>query len=319
MILFLVSFFGSFVSPFHNRLRRRAITALHQVSSRDVIVTGNISILDRGAHHVVVAKPPSVVCHHSVWTGSRSSRDERGLPEMPMLQRIRNALGQQINLVHRLDRGASGCLLCTFVDDDKDSTKVLIDAMKDANKTYLALVRGEGILHGKDFRETGWFNVTRSIKDERGVLNNATTHFLFVAGQDNSNGTIDRPRASLVLARPETGRWHQIRRHLNGLSHPIIGDSTHGSSRENREWRKRGLPGERLCLHLCDLQLGPTTACPDGIHATCPLPDDMIELLQVHLPNVLEKARPILEQEGIQLEQETMETIPFHDAIANDF
>jgi hypothetical protein len=45
----------------------------------------------------------------------------------------------------------------------------------------------------------------------------------------------------------------------------------------------------------------------------------MIELLQVHLPNVLEKARPILEQEGIQLEQETMETIPFHDAIANDF
>ena len=44
------------------------------------------------------------------------------------------------------------------------------------------------------------FTVTRPIKDERGVLNNATTHFRFVAGQDNANGTIDRPRASLVLA-----------------------------------------------------------------------------------------------------------------------
>lgn len=282
-------------------------------SEEGVVVTGNVTILDRGLHHVVVFKPPTVVCHHSGWTGSRSSRDKQGLPEIPMLQRVRNALGQRVNLVHRLDRGASGCLLCTFTNDEEmnDSTKILIEAMADANKTYVALVRGEGILHGQDLKTMGWFPITRPIKDERGVLNNATTYFYFVAGQDNGRGTIDRPRASLVLARPLTGRWHQIRRHLNGLSHPILGDSTHGSSRENREWKKRGMPGERLCLHLAGLKLPSTPACPNGIHATCPLPDDMMEMLKVHLPNVLKEAQPILEQEHIRLQQDTNETLPF--------
>lgn len=33
---------------------------------------------------------------------------------------------------------------------------------------------------------------------------------------------------------PETGRLHQIRRHLNGISHPIIGDTTHGDRDINR-------------------------------------------------------------------------------------
>jgi 23S rRNA-/tRNA-specific pseudouridylate synthase len=227
---------------------------LAKLSQERVIVsTGNVTVLDRGSHYVVVSKPPSVVCHHSGWTGSRSSRHKDDPPEIPMLQRVRDALGQRVNLVHRLDRGASGCLLCTFSDDHvmENATKVLSNAMTVANKTYVAIVRGEGILHGEDLRQKGWFPVTRPSKDERGVLNNATTYFHFVAGQDNGGGTMDCPRASLVLARPSTGRWHQIRRHLNGLSHPILGDATHGNSQVNREWREqRGMPPERLCSFM---------------------------------------------------------------------
>ena len=312
-----VAAWTSFYQPRRPRTSSAAaVSPFLQASTKKqdgVVVEGNVTILDQGPNHVVVYKPPSVVCHHSGWTGSRCSRDKDGLPEIPMLQRIRNALGRKINLVHRLDRGASGCLLCSFADDDKmyDSTKLLIDAMSEANKTYVALVRGEGILHGEDLKTKGWFPITRPIKNERGVVNNATTYFRFVAGQENGGGTIERPRASLVLARPQTGRWHQIRRHLNGLSHPILGDSTHGSSKENREWKRRGMPGERLCLHLAELELPATAACPDGIHATCPLPDDMMELLEVYLPNVLNEALPILEKEGIFLQQETKETLPF--------
>ena len=260
----------------------------------------NVTILDRGEHYLVVAKPPSVVCHHSEFTGSRGST------EIPMLQRIRDTVQQRVNLVHRLDRGASGCLLCTFQDDHTDATRIFSEALTSANKTYVALVRGEGILHGKDLKRKGWFSVTRPIKDERGVLKDATTYFYFCAGQDNANGTIDRPRASLVLARPCTGRWHQIRRHLNGLSHPILGDSTHGSSKVNREWKERyGMPPERTCLHLAQLVLPPTSACPDGIHVSCPIPNDMMDMLKHHLPRVLEEARPILKKEGIVLPDET--------------
>jgi tRNA pseudouridine65 synthase len=274
------------------------------------IYSGNVTILDQNEHYLVVSKPPAVVCHHSA--GSRSNK------EVPMLQRIREATGRRVNLVHRLDRGSSGCLLMTYAessdndsssddgdrDDEDNATASLIQSMASdaSNKTYLALVRGEGMLRGRDFKQEGWFRVDRPIENAKGISKNATTWFRFVAGQHNANGTLDRPRASLVLARPETGRWHQIRRHLNGLSHPILGDSTHGISKENRIWKKeRGLLPERTCLHLVKLELEPTHVSPDGIVVTCPLAPDMLRMLQEHLPDVLQQALPILQEEGIDL------------------
>jgi tRNA pseudouridine65 synthase len=236
-----------------------------------------------------------------------------------MLQRVREATGKRVNLVHRLDRGCSGCLLMTYAeinnnnsnssndadgDNEDNATASLIQSMAGgaANKTYLALVRGEGVLRGRDFKQEGWFRVDRPIENAQGISKNASTWFKFVAGQGNANGTLDRPRASLVLARPETGRWHQIRRHLNGLSHPILGDSTHGISKENRLWKKeRGLLPERTCLHLVKLELEPTHVSPDGISVTCPLAPDMLRMLQEHLPDVLQQALPILQEEGIDL------------------
>lgn len=280
-----------------------------QNSDNSFIKNGTVTVLDRGRHHLVVAKPPTVVVHHSGWVGSRSSSKqiknkskEEPEIEIPMLQRVREAVGQRINLVHRLDRGASGCLLCTF-QDDGNSTAILQKSMTVATKTYIALVRGEGILNGEDLKKRGWFCVDRPIKDEKGIENNATTFFRFVAGQDNDRGNLDRPRASLVLARPVTGRWHQVRKHWNGLSQPILGDSTHGISKVNREWKEKwGLPEQRTCLHLARMQLPPSDVCPEGIDVQCALADDMLSMLQEHLPDVLRDAEPILEQEGISLD-----------------
>lgn len=276
------------------------------------IFNGKVTILDKGEHHVVVAKPPTVVCHHSDWSGSRSKK--KTVPEVPMLQRTREALQERVNLVHRLDRGASGCLLLTLAKSDQaghDATATLQEAMTEASKTYVALVRGEGLLNGRDLKKEGWFEVNRPIKDESGNLNNATTFFRFVAGQDNDSGKLDRPRASVVLCRPKTGRWHQIRRHLNGLSHPILGDSSHGNSKTNREWRKdRGLASERTCLHLLKLELPKTKVCPTGIAAFCPLAEDMMSLLEQHLPGVLVEALRVLkEEEGIVLQASVSESI----------
>jgi 23S rRNA-/tRNA-specific pseudouridylate synthase len=316
--------------------------------------------------YAVIDKPPSVICHHSEWAGSRRGQTI----QVPMLQRIRQAFGgRRVNLIHRLDRGCSGCLLVTFAQDDDNNniaidtssssttttesllmmdeinedkqqettseaayytavTRRLIQAMNHSRsqKTYIALVRGEGILHGRDFKQEGWFKVDRAIKNENGILRNATTWFRFVAGQPslvvddkNNNHYTQQPRASLVLARPETGRWHQIRRHLNGLSHPILGDSTHGNSQINREFRALyGMLPERTCLHLARLQLcldndddaddesvqkqagsRPASDISYDIDVTCPLSADMMRMLHDHMPNLLREARPILEQEGI--------------------
>jgi tRNA pseudouridine65 synthase len=46
-------------------------------------------------------------------------------------------------------------------------------------------------------------------------------------------------RYALVELEPETGRRHQLRRHLAHLSHPIIGDSTYGKGRHNRLFAER--------------------------------------------------------------------------------
>jgi tRNA pseudouridine65 synthase len=306
-------------------------------------VSGQVRILYQNDQYLVASKPPAVVCHHSEWSGSRNSE-----PEVPMIQRVRQAIGgRHVNLVHRLDRGASGCLLMTYSDEESindlldnsdeeaplpepncvvtkssnsSTTAKLINAMANpsTNKTYIALVRGEGIFHNHDMKLDGWFKVDRPIKNEKGKLRNATTWFRFVAGQDsffrNMDGTISnetdpgKPRASLVLARPETGRWHQIRRHLNGLSHPILGDSSHGSTQTNREWRtQRGMLNERIFLHLAQIQIAPTTdVLPNGMEVNCDLPPDMMNILEQYLPEVLKQAKPILREEGIQLQGNDM-------------
>jgi 23S rRNA-/tRNA-specific pseudouridylate synthase len=231
-------------------------------------ISDTVTILTRNQHYVIAMKPPSVVCHHSDWTGPNSN-------EIPMLQRVRDAIHsidggdiRIVNLVHRLDRGASGALLFAFANDDdvnqdiqhsvendassqsdnnnnnnnsnnhhhdneddmaaykssqnnKGPTAQLIDAMASphSKKTYVAIVRGEGILHSEDLKNKGWFEVNRPIKDENGQIKDATTMFRFIAGQPQTDD--GQPRVSLVLARPQHGRWHQIRRHLNIISSNI--------------------------------------------------------------------------------------------------
>ena len=323
--IFILSPSSAWNVPIHSRSKDVLLLQTNRVSrlfhsnnvadddANVLVFRDSIEVIDEGHHHLVVNKPSAVVCHHSDWCGSRSQAFE-----VPMLQRVREAVGgRKVNLVHRLDRGASGCLLLTYTDD-ADSTAVLSAAMSQATKTYVALVRGEGILRGDDLKTKGWFVVDRPIKNENGKLHNATTYFRFVAGQDNDSGRNGKARASLVLARPVTGRWHQVRRHLNGLSHPILGDSTHGSSQVNREWKdNRGLPAERICLHLLKLSLPPTEYTPNGIDAECPLPYDMMELLRTQLPDVLRDADAILRQEGLTLQPKLAgRTIPVEIPIA---
>jgi tRNA pseudouridine65 synthase len=61
-------------------------------------------------------------------------------------------------------------------------------------------------------------------------------------------------RYALLELAPQTGRWHQLRRHLKHISHPIIGDATHGKGRHNRLFQ--ALFGcQRLLLAATELRL----------------------------------------------------------------
>ena len=54
-------------------------------------------------------------------------------------------------------------------------------------------------------------------------------------------------RYALLRATPHTGRFRQIRRHLKHLSHHLIGDTSHGDGRHNRQFRMLGI--HRMLLH----------------------------------------------------------------------
>mmetsp|Transcript_2539 Transcript_2539/g.3019 ORF Transcript_2539/g.3019 Transcript_2539/m.3019 type:complete len:419 (-) Transcript_2539:293-1549(-) len=202
---------------------------------------------------------------------------------------------------------------CQKREKKKGATATLQEEMGKSTciKTYVALVRGEGVLRGEDLKKKGWFEVNHPIKDVKGRVNDATTLFRFVAGQaepqdddDNEQIRIMQPRMSLVLARPQTGRWHQIRKHLNYLSHHILGDGSHGCSKTNKEWKmKRNLKDERIFLHLARLQIPPTKFTPNGIDCSCPLPLDMLGVLRIYAPDVLDQAVPSLESEGILINE----------------
>jgi len=72
---------------------------------------------------------------------------------------------------------------------------------------------------------------------------------------------------------PRTGRFHQIRRHFNGINHPVIGDTSHGDSRQNGFFRER-FGHKRLMLHAAELTFQhPFNQTQVAIQ--CPLPTDM--------------------------------------------
>jgi tRNA pseudouridine65 synthase len=176
-----------------------------------------------------------------------------------LMMRVRDEVGAYVYPVHRLDRGASGVVLFALT---AEVARVLGHAFEhgELDKRYVALVRGVPPEHGVIDHP-----VPRKPDGERVA---AITDYvrLEVFG-----------RYSLVEARPHTGRFHQIRRHLKHLSCPLIGDSNYGKGEHNRFFRERyGLA--RLALHAASVALEhPTLGTP--LLITAPMPADLAEPL----------------------------------------
>ncbi|MGH7438621.1 MAG: pseudouridine synthase, partial [Polyangiaceae bacterium] len=201
--------------------------------------------------HVVVANKPSGLLVHRGW-----DKDD----DVAMF-RVRDAIGQHVHPIHRLDRGTSGALVFART---REAAAVLSKAFEEGrvDKRYLALVRGTPPDAG-----TVDYAIPRS---EGGPRVPATTRFVRIA-----RSPVDR--CSLVLAAPETGRLHQVRRHLRHIDHPLVGDVAHGSGVINRHYRaKYGL--HRLALHAHRVAFD-HPASGARIDVTAPVPDDLGDAL----------------------------------------
>lgn len=203
-----------------------------------------IDELYRDDHMMVVNKPAGISVH-------------KGWDNDPVnaVKLVRKIARRYVHPVHRLDRPTSGALVFAF---DGETTGMLQDHFREKTiqKRYLALVRG--VIHASVRVD---HPVPRKPKGER-VDAVTRIHPLKVV----------HDRYTLVEAFPETGRLHQIRRHLKHLSHPILCDTRYGDGRENKNARERwGLL--RLGLHAAEIRLRhPHTGAPMRVIA--PPPDD---------------------------------------------
>jgi len=204
-------------------------------------------------HLVAVDKPAGVPAQATLTT------DRGTLPRL-----VAALLGEEVTLVHRLDRETSGV---TVLARTKAAAAALAEAFRvgGPEKTYLALCARapappEGRLEapiGKDPRRAGLRQVAP------GGDAAATRYRTLAAGQ-----------AALVEARPETGRTHQIRVHLAHLGAPLLGDPKYGGP---RMVGAVGVP--RVMLHARRLELAhPATGAALVLEA--PVPADFLELAE---------------------------------------
>ncbi|TDQ40148.1 pseudouridine synthase [Thiopseudomonas denitrificans] len=188
--------------------------------------------------------------------------------------------GAHVFPCHRLDRPTSGLLLFAR---DADSASAFGRQMMDGKvrKTYLALVRGWPVEQGEIDHALREHATDKRLKDETLPVREASTRFrrlktveipVQVEGYPHS-------RYSLLELHPLTGRKHQLRRHMQHIAHPIIGDTSYGRTRHNQYFAERfGL--SRLMLAATMLAFDhPVTG--ERLQLQCPPGDDFMQVLTI--------------------------------------
>ncbi len=184
---------------------------------------------------IAINKPHGLAVHRSKMVGNT---DEFAL------QAVRDAIEKKVFLCHRLDRKTSGVLLFAL-SSDKNAEVQNYFQNRQVQKKYSALVRGY-----VDDQGTIDYEIEHPTKG----FQNAVTQYKCLERFEMPwpQGKFLTSRYSLLELSPLTGRFHQIRKHMNHIRHPIIGDRPHGCNKQNRLW-KRELGLNEMLLHAEEL------------------------------------------------------------------
>jgi tRNA pseudouridine65 synthase len=222
-----------------------------------------IEILYQDDALIAVNKPANLAVHRSKFVGPA---DEF------LIDLLREQVGDNVYLAHRLDRATSGVLL---IARTKEVAAVLGEQFmqRTVHKQYLAVVRG-------------WPEPAESLVDyplpgarESGPRRDARTRYRRLATIEVpiALGRYPQQRYALVLAEPESGRFRQIRKHLAHIHHPVIGDCQHGRGDHNRLY-KQHFGCHRMLLHAKRVSFAhPVSSAPMQLQA--PLDEAFTALL----------------------------------------
>lgn len=197
-----------------------------------------LEILYQDNDLIAINKPHGLLVH-----ASSIARDV----DVNAIKLLRNQIGQYVYPIHRLDRKTSGVLLFGLNKEIVRTIKEQFDN-RTVNKKYIAIVRG--------YFPTEEVVLDYPLINDKGKVQTAITRFnlLDTTELDIPFGRHDTSRYSLVDCSPVTGRYHQIRKHLAHLRHPIIGDRPHGCNKQNRMFKERWNM-TTMMLHACSLEV----------------------------------------------------------------
>lgn len=236
-------------------------------------IANQIEIIYEDEFLVAINKEAGLLVHRS-WLDKGETRFA--------MQLTRDAVGCHVFPVHRLDKPTSGVLLFA---KSSAVARSLTEAFTEhkVTKQYLAVVRGY-------MSEQGSVDYALSfqpdaIADKFANLDKpaqeAVTHWQSLAQIELPFAVSkkhDTSRYSLMRLTPETGRKHQLRRHMRHLFHHIVGDTSHGDGRHNRFFRTQ-YGCARMLLHAQTLALShPVTGEPLLIKAG--LDDQWLRILE---------------------------------------
>jgi 23S rRNA pseudouridine955/2504/2580 synthase len=222
------------------------------------------AVIFQDRHLLVVDKPAGVAVHG----GSGMSF---GVIEALRASRPRETL----ELVHRLDRDTSGCLL---IARDRATLTALHALIRNGgmHKTYMALVAGSWQLGTK--RIDAPLATDNRQHGERHVK-------VAPAGKDSVSVfkplQFFGPLATLMEVDIPTGRTHQIRVHASFAGHPLLGDDKYGDHERNAELKQHGL--KRTFLHAQSVAFEwPGSGVP--FHVSAPLPAELAAVIDAITP-----------------------------------
>ena len=233
----------------------------------DQAVSGSLSellsqsILFEDDRLLIINKPSGLAVHG----GSGISQ---GLIEA---LRVLRPESRFLELVHRLDRDTSGCVM---IAKKRSMLRFLHEQLRNGtiDKRYLALAAGRWPNRRKVVSAPLLKNTLRSGERMVNVSpegKKSTTEFAVIERFDG---------ATLVEAKPITGRTHQIRVHALHVGHPLLGDDKYGEDEACKLFKRRGL--KRLFLHAHSLDIPMPDEAPQ-LQITAPLSDDLQRLLDV--------------------------------------
>jgi len=197
-----------------------------------------IEVCFEDEHIIAVNKPNNILVHHSFMARNMDQ-------ESTLIELLQEQLKLKLYPAHRLDRKTSGIILLVKKREEVKQFQDLFKFNK-IYKTYHALVRGftpemgtiDSPVKGRDA------NVHRDAHTEYRKLQEVCLD-IPVHPYQNS-------RYSLLELKPQTGRLHQLRIHLNKISHPIVGDPKYGDRFHNRMFEEQ-LGMSKLFLHASSL------------------------------------------------------------------